>query len=222
MIMDLHVHSSFSSDAEGKVREIVKLAKKLGLSGIAITDHNEIKGSLEAFQLSKEINGLLVLRGMEVSSSEGHILAYGIHEKVERDLSPQDTIEKIEELGGIAVIAHPYRVWSGVGEGIAFEAGFSAVEVHNSRSLRHSNERAKALASKLGLGRTGGSDCHVLEELGRGITRFRGNPENEESILEEISRGRTEGEGSSRGLISSASYAAKCVSEWIGRGMRRI
>ena len=44
--LDLHVHSHYSEDAIGTPEEIIKYAIRNGMQGIAITDHNEIKGVL--------------------------------------------------------------------------------------------------------------------------------------------------------------------------------
>ena len=112
MKIDLHIHSIYSSDGTLEIKEILKLARKIGLDAIAITDHNEIKGALKA----KKMNIIPVIRGIEISSKEGHILAYGVDCKIPRDLSVEETIDRIRDCSGIAVAAHPYRYWSGLGE----------------------------------------------------------------------------------------------------------
>jgi predicted metal-dependent phosphoesterase TrpH len=221
MMMDLHVHSGHSVDTEVEIKDILKMAKARNLNGLAITDHNEIAGSLEAFGLAKEMNDFMVIRAIEVSSSEGHIIAYGVDKKIPRDMSPQDTVEAIRRAGGTPVVAHPYRFWSGVGEKVVLNTKFSAIEGLNARSPQNTNEKALALAEKLDLGVTGGSDSHKVDEIGTGVTIFELQVETEEEALEEILKGRTKVDGKSR-PAGSPRYVAKTVSEWFGRGMKRI
>src|SRR5512137_1739977 len=114
MKLDLHIHSTYSRDGTALPKEIVSRCKALGLDGLAITDHNAIRGSLEAVELAK-MEGLFVVRGVEVSTADGHVLAYGVSELVPKGLSIQDTIDRIHSAGGIAVAAHPVRFPSGIG-----------------------------------------------------------------------------------------------------------
>ena len=221
MMMDLHVHSAYSVDTDVEIKDILKTAKARNLNGLAISDHNEIAGSLEAFELAKEMEGFVVIRATEVSSSEGHIIAYGVDKKIPRDMTPQDTVDAIRRAGGTPVVAHPYRFWSGVGEGVVLNTRFSAIEGLNARSPKSANEKAIALAEKLDLGVTGGSDAHKIEDIGTGVTVFESNIETEEQALEEIVKGRSKVNGKSR-PAGSPRYVAKTVSEWFGRGMKRI
>lgn len=221
MMMDLHVHSAYSVDTDVEIKDILKTAKARNLNGLAISDHNEIAGSLEAFELAKEMEGFVVIRATEVSSSEGHIIAYGVDKKIPRDMTPQDTVDAIRRVGGTPVVAHPYRFWSGVGEGVVLNTRFSAIEGLNARSPKSANEKAIVLAEKLDLGVTGGSDAHEIEDIGTGVTVFESNIETEEQALEEIVKGRSKVHGKSR-PAGSPKYVAKTVSEWFGRGMKRI
>jgi len=91
-----------------------KQAKRIGLSGIAVTDHNEIRGALEALKFSS--SDFRVIPGVEVSSAAGHILALGVEEVVARGLPADETVDRIHALGGVAVAAHPFdRLRQGVG-----------------------------------------------------------------------------------------------------------
>lgn len=221
MMMDLHVHSAYSVDTDVEIKDILKMARKRNLSGLAIADHNEIAGSLEAYELAKEMDNFIVIRAVEISSTEGHILGYGLDKLIKRDMSPQDTVEAILRNGGTPVVPHPYRFWSGVGERVVLNTKFSAIEGLNARSPKGNNSKAMALAEKLGLGVTGGSDSHEVEEIGTGVTIFESNVETEEQALEEILRRNTKVYGKSR-PAGSPKYVAKTVSEWFGRGMKRI
>jgi predicted metal-dependent phosphoesterase TrpH len=222
MKLDIHIHSSHSNDGSVSPKEILRYAKKIGLQGIAVADHNDLSGSLKLAKDFSDAKDFVVIPAMEVSSSEGHIIALGIGETVPRDLSPKETIEKVTDLGGLAVASHPYRFWSGLGPENVRSAGFEAIEVINSRSLKKENRRSHALAKELGCGRTGGSDSHSLEHIGKAYTVFDNPTWDVEGILEEIRGGRTKGEGTYRNPGETPRYVISCDSKWLKRGMKNI
>jgi predicted metal-dependent phosphoesterase TrpH len=49
---DLHIHSIYSYDGTASVHAILRRARQIGLDVIAITDHDEINGSLKALELA--------------------------------------------------------------------------------------------------------------------------------------------------------------------------
>lgn len=222
MRLDIHIHSSYSSDGTVSPKEILKYAKKKELNGIAITDHNVIQGSLKLWRENKNTKDFVVIPGMEVSSNEGHILALGVMELIPRGLTPEETIQKITDLGGVAIASHPYRFWSGLGEETVRKSKFEVIEVVNSRSLKKENLKAKKLAKELGCGKTGGSDSHSLKHLGNAYTKFEKSSSKTDDILDQIRKGRTKGEGTNRRRSETPRYAAGCVYLWLKRGMRRI
>ena len=221
MKLDLHVHSHYSSDCKTPLDQIVMVAKAKGLDGVAVTDHNEIAGSLRLYDMMRDVEGFFILRGVEISSTAGHILAYGVTENVPSGRSPEETLELIRDLGGTVVAAHPYRIWSGIGEDVVKRLRFDAVETLNARTLKRGNDDADALAAEIGAGRTGGSDAHYLHEVGEAYTIFEDGI-SEDDFIDQIEKGRTVVGGRSRRISASPKYVAKCVSQWIGRGLRRI
>ncbi len=216
MRVDMHMHSIYSADGEVPVKDILKRAKKIGLGAIAITDHNEIKGALEA----RKLGIIPVIRGIEISSTSGHILAYGVDCKIPRDLSIEETIEKVHDCGGIAVAAHPYRYWSGIGEKNARSYKFDAIEAFNGRCKESSNIKARRLVEEINKPFTAGSDAHFIEEIGKAGIIVDG--EGEEEIIEEILNGRVGIFGKSRSTAETLKYVRKAVGDWIGRGFKRI
>ncbi|MGD9963315.1 MAG: PHP domain-containing protein [Thermoplasmata archaeon] len=220
MKFDLHIHSKYSRDASAQPSVILRRAKQMGLSGVAITDHNSIDGSFEARSLSKS-EGVLVVSGSEVSTSDGHVLAYGVRELIPRGLSAAETVDRIRACGGIAVAAHPKRFPSGVGIQVAEKVKFDALEVLNGGSSKRANEAARKLAERLGRPGTGGSDAHKLDEVGRSYTLMEG-VFTEDQALDAIMKGPAGTGGRSRTVGESAVYSVEVLVEWLKGGMNRL
>ncbi len=220
MLLDLHNHTRYSPDSRVPPAELVAVARRLGLGGVAITDHNAVRGIREAQEAAG--NGFLVLPGLEVSTASGHILAYGVQEVVPRDLSVAETVERITGLGGVAVAAHPFRFWSGLGGEALLEARFPAYETANARTLRRGNVRARARARGDRLGETGGSDSHFLDEVARAATVVDADVASPDDVIQLIGQGKTRSQGTDRGAAGTLRYVPKAIGEWLGRGMRRI
>ena len=222
MKLDMHVHTCYSADGSVEPKDYLKIAKKNGVDGFAITDHNEVAGAKKAFELAKNFNDILVVRGVEVSTSEGHILGYGITEKIPRGLSPTETIERITEAGGVAVAAHPYRRAAGLGEEVVKRVKFSSIETLNHRSTQRENERASQLASTLKASTTGGSDAHFTKELGLAATEFKIECRNDDDILQQIAKKQTTPVGESSTTIEGLKMYTKLVIFWLKRGFKRV
>ncbi len=172
MLYDLHTHSLYS-DGVGTPGEMIKYAKSIGLNGIAITDHNEIKGALEALKLASP--DFRVIPGIEVSSAAGHILGLGVKEIIPRGLSASQTVEKIHAAGGIAIAAHPFdRIRQGVGD-LIYSVDFDAVEVYNGHTMM-SSRSPREITKKLRVPAVGGSDAHLLSEIGSVVMDLEGDP----------------------------------------------
>lgn len=220
MLLDLHNHTRYSPDSRVAPADLVAAARRLGLQGLAITDHNAVGGLREAQEAARD--GFLVIPGIEVSTTSGHVLGYGVREVVPRDRSVAETVERIGALGGLAVAAHPFRFWSGLGGDALGEARFPAYETINARTLRRGNRRAQERALSAKVGQTGGSDSHYLDEVARAATVIDSGITSVDGILQILSQGATRAQGASRGVGGTLRYVPKSVSEWIGRGMRRM
>ena len=99
MKLDLHVHTDRSSDGHTKIDQLVPNIRRAGLDGIAITDHNILS--------TDAIEDALIIPGIEISSSDGHIIGLGIASPVPRGLSADETIREIRKLGGVSIVVHP-------------------------------------------------------------------------------------------------------------------
>jgi predicted metal-dependent phosphoesterase TrpH len=220
MLLDLHNHTYFSPDSRVSPADLVARAKTEGVGGLAVTDHNSVRGIRDAEAAAGR--DLVIIPATEVSTRSGHVLAYGVRREIPRDLSVAETVERIVALGGVAVAAHPYRFWSGLGEPAVFEAPFPALETCNSRTLRRGNARAAETARERKVGQTGGSDSHFLDEVARAVTVVNGGVLGVDDVLQALGQGRTSAKGIDRGASATVRYVSKCVGEWLLRGMRRI
>jgi len=191
MILDPHIHSTYSSDSTAHPKDIIKRARAIGLDAIAVADHNTIKGSIVTIQESKGIEDFIVIPAMELSTSKGHIVALGINEEIERGLSPEETVESIREAGGIAIAPHPFvRYREGLCDKIK-KLDIDAMETLNSRYIfGYSNWKAKKLAEERGIPQIGASDAHFLGAIGSCVTEFEADF-NVDSVIEGILSGKT-------------------------------
>ncbi|MFX1296397.1 MAG: CehA/McbA family metallohydrolase [Promethearchaeota archaeon] len=177
---DLHIHSTCSRhklwgvDGLNSPQQIVETAINIGLDGIALTDHNTIKGGQKAIRYVKEKKlPLLIIPGAEIRSNTGDILALGINEEIPSKLSVLETIDVIKEQGGIAIAAHPYKYNSRLGKLLRnspIHSQFAAIEVFNSNIKKDANDKASHLADELSMPGVAGSDAHYIMNIGNGIT----------------------------------------------------
>ncbi len=185
MLFDYHIHSKYSVlDSRSEIADILKRGKSIGLGAIAISDHDAIEGALKAMIFSSR--EFIVIPAMEISSREGHIVGLGLRKAIERDLSAEETVKRIHELGGLAIAAHPYDSFrSGVGD-LCWKLGFDAIEV-NGHCL-YGNSKAEKAAKEHGIPLVGGSDAHSVDEIGSICTLVSGGSAAE--ILDAIRCGR--------------------------------
>jgi len=185
MLFDYHIHSKYSVlDSRSEIADILKMGKSIGLGAIAISDHDAIEGALKAMIFSSR--EFIVIPAMEISSQEGHIVGLGLRKAVERDLSAEETVRRIRELGALAIAAHPYDTFrSGVGD-LCWKLGFDAIEI-NGHCL-YGNSKAEKAAKEHGIPLVGGSDAHSVDEIGSICTEVNGGSAAE--ILDAIRCGR--------------------------------
>jgi predicted metal-dependent phosphoesterase TrpH len=166
---------------------MIEAAIRRDLQGIIITDHDNVMGGLVGKKASKGYKDFQVIPGAEVTSRSGHILAIGIEANVPKRLGVEETVEKIHDLGGIAIASHPFsnRVRPSLGKECLKTDG---IEVFNSTNRGLANARAMSLAQAHHRPRTAGSDAHwtrtvgncgiicddPLTDIGRGRTRLFG------------------------------------------------
>jgi len=220
--LDLHIHSQYSEDGIGSPKEIIKYLKKRGLQGMAITDHNSIEGSLRALKVAPK--DFIVITGLEISSLDGHIIALDVKENIKREMTIEETVERIIDLGGIPIVPHLFRNMSGIKEEklLMIKKKLSAIEVFNSCSVYRSNLRTANCAKELNLGGTGGSDSHVPEYVGYGYTIVNTSDFSKDSVISEIKKRKTWGEGIVLPLDYRSDRMIRSVKQFFQRGFKRI
>jgi len=218
---DLHLHTTASSDGRTEPKELVLTAKRVGLSAVAVNDHNRPAGAREVARVAKG-HDLMVVPASEVSSFNGHILALGVTEPIPRGLSSDETLRRINDFGGLAVAAHPGRFYTGLSIHQVRASQFEAVEVANGGSSHRQNHLANILAESKNLGKTGGSDAHCPEHIGRCRTVFENEPNSVEELLEEIRAHRTSTTGNGLTLGDQISHNMGMFSRWLGRGGKKM
>lgn len=196
--VELHAHSDASHDGRDPVSLLLEQAAAVGLDALAVTDHDTIEASLAAERMASEY-GLIGIPGIEITSRAGHVLGLGIREQVPANLPFSETVARIRDLGGIAIVPHPFqRSRHGVAHRVTDTAlaNADAIEVYNSRLLTgRANRRAERFAREHNVPMTAGSDAHVSEMVGQAPTQIEVTEESVEGILEAVRAGRTSFEG---------------------------
>jgi predicted metal-dependent phosphoesterase TrpH len=195
--IDLHCHSRFSADGVAEPEDMIAAARKKGLHGFAITDHNTC-ACVDYFEqhgyLNKEglpVDGLLIIPGQEITTREGHLLALGVRLPDLKGISVKEAVPLIHAQGGLAIPPHPFDLFrAGIREHTLDQVNWDALEVFNAATtLKRFNRQAFAYAQRRGLPMTAGSDAHHEAALGTAYTIFDQAEFSVRGILEAIKRG---------------------------------
>lgn len=190
MILDLHVHTSYSFDSLMRPAQALKKAKERGLNGIAITDHNTIRGGLEATRLNEDA-GFVVIIGCEFQTETGELIGLFLREEIySRD--SYEVIKGIRDQGGIVVLPHPFTHHH---LSDALLEKIDAIEGFNARIVTEGNLQAQELARDKKLPVVAGSDAHWPVEVGMGRLIL----ENEIRTIPELKRAIGHGQGKIEG-----------------------
>jgi predicted metal-dependent phosphoesterase TrpH len=183
--LDLHNHTFFSADGLMTPAALLETAKARGIGCIAVTDHNTVRGALEAVALSEADPSLpRVIPGVELATQAGEIVGLYVREDIPRGLPLAEAVDRIRKQGGLVYLPHPYDVFRR-GAISRTERGDAArladvVEVVNGRSLGPlSTRKAGRLARGLGTPEGAGSDAHRTGEVGRACVMVSGCPTRE-------------------------------------------
>jgi predicted metal-dependent phosphoesterase TrpH len=171
------MHTAWSHDCSIDVGELLHYAARIGLGGVAITDHNTFGGALEAVELARE-HGLVVIPGEEIKTDhQGEVIGLFLEREIPRGMSFADTIAAIREQGGLVYLPHPFDRLHAIPDPATLHRhleDIDVLEVYNARLLRESfNDEALRFARKYRLLQGAGSDAHVLQGVGTGALRMR-------------------------------------------------
>lgn len=188
MKCDLHCHTSYSYDSMTSPEEMVEAALRKGMNCLAVCDHGEVKGAQEAIEYVKN-RPILIIPGIEIKSKEGDILGLNIKEIIPNKLSARETVKKIKELGGVAVIPHPFGWFcSFKGDLEDLIADIDGLEVLNASIFGSGNKKALFFSEKHSLPKTAGSDAHFPNFVGRAYLEIPGDNLSTEEVLNQIKK----------------------------------
>jgi predicted metal-dependent phosphoesterase TrpH len=169
--VDLHMHTDHSGDCATPVEVLLQTARDRGLGAIAITDHNEVSGALEAAAIAESMDDLKVIVAEEVKTAEqGEVIGLFLKEKIPKGLSMAETVAAIREQGGLVYVPHPFDRFHSVPDYehlLDIVEEVDLLEVFNPRvALTAFNEEAVRFAGKYRIVPAAGSDSHVAQGLG--------------------------------------------------------
>lgn len=174
MNIDLHNHTLISSSCSIlDPQDLIRRAVALGLDGIAVTEHNTMRGGLKVQEMARGF-GLKVFPAQEISTASGDVLVFGVEEEGLRGISVLELFDLAQERKGILIAAHPFRhtAFSLSNDVLKYSHCFSAIEVFNGNCTLEEMKQARDLALSLDLPQVGGSDAHSLAMVGRYYTNF--------------------------------------------------
>ena len=191
MKVDLHLHDNkYSTDSHISIEEIVKEAKRKGLDGIALTNHENPDVIKEIDELVKKYD-FVIFPGVEYLTKDGDIVAFGIDKLPEEQMSAQEFIEYVDRFGGTCTVAHPYRTNNrGLEDKLYTVKGLTAIEGYNGSTSDYHNGLAVKAGKELGIQVIGSSDAHVVEKVGVYATLLPYKVKNVKELIEALKTNR--------------------------------
>ena len=184
------MHTIYSGDSSITPKRLVGfLHEHSFLKTVAVTDHKTMEGYYHVSKLAMAYEDILILPGIEVLTTQGDIVVIGMEERPPFPITPEETVAFAEDRNAIAIIAHPYRTLTGLGD-YARRLKPTAIEVYNPNATSEQNKTALQLAREMNLPQVAVSDAHAIEELGKGYTRVA-TEQNMDEILKAIKNGQT-------------------------------
>jgi predicted metal-dependent phosphoesterase TrpH len=164
---DFHTHTDYSRDGLIGISQFIAAARRAGLDRVAVTDHNTLRGALEAAALAPE----LIIIGEEIMTTEGELLGYYLQKEIPKGLTPEEAIARLRDQGAAISVSHPFdRLRHGAWKLDALRRILplvDAVEGFNARCLfAEDNRRTDQFARENTKPMTAGSDAHIAFELG--------------------------------------------------------
>lgn len=167
---DLHVHSIYSYDSMSFPKAILKQARLLGLTGLAITDHDTVKGAQKVMKVNKRLgDDLHIIAGSEIKTDYGDVIGLFLEDDI-KSRNIHEVLEEINEQNGFSILPHPYKTFPYVPEDILNK--IDAIEIKNGRISEELNQRSYELVHAKDLLYSGGSDAHLVSHIGVVSTHY--------------------------------------------------
>jgi len=209
--LDLHLHSRHSFDGVMSPRQIVGLAQRRGLAGIAVTDHDTIAGGVEAAEANNK-SDFLVIVGAEIKTEVGDLLGLFLHEEI-GSRKCDEVIAEVHSQGGLVVVPHPYYHHGPLP--VSLLAQCDAVEVYNGRVGGDYSERSFVdFVRPYNLAALGSSDAHLYWEIGRARTRVVIERLDAGSVRDALMRRECQPMQVVPGRSAVAVYFSKLLKHW--------
>ena len=205
---DLHLHTQVYSDCSFiDPAELVRQAVRVGLGGIALTEHGMRwpEEKLDSLRRLADPEGLILINGQEILASsrngmEGEYLVFGVKKSLYGNLSARELVERVHGEGGIVIAAHPYKLsrggrehYYGAGD-LVYELGLDALELYHPDHGDVAVAKVRKAMNELGIPGTGSSDAHKVFAVGSCVTLFENTIAGEEDLVREIRAGRIRAE----------------------------
>lgn len=224
--IDLHCHSWFSGDGVSSPESLIATAKRKGLDGFALTDHNTCDGCryLRDKGLVREdgqaVDNFLVIPGVEVTTAEGHLLCLGVILPYLKGANAADVCKTVHEMGGLAIPPHPYDLFrAGIRQAVLDTLQVDALEVFNAATtLKRYNRMAFEYATMRHLPMTAGSDAHHEGAIGTAYTILHTDDFSVRGILHQI----TQGTELNQQYLSPKDALRKTWNNWLRLRRKRI
>lgn len=190
--IDMHVHV----DERVKYKEIPFVLRARNLDGVGILTHNSLSFAKKVVNYFQERDkSKIYFAGVEIDTKDGHLIAYGIDQEVPQNLSSEETLEIINDLGGVSIIPHPFMSHNSIGWK-SYRLKTDAMEFYNGFAkifLNFPNFMAEVAFRYNGYGKVAGSDAHYAKAIGTCYTlvELEDNP-SEKDILDAIRKHKTE------------------------------
>jgi predicted metal-dependent phosphoesterase TrpH len=184
---DLHVHTTYSSDSAIQPKTLVEqLVADNFIKVAAVTDHDTVKGCGVTRQLASAYPDILIIPGVEISTTNGDIVILGAEETPPKPWTVEGVVDFARDRNCVSVVVHPYREY-GMGD-LARNYKVDAIEVMNGCSSPSANKLAQDLAKLMGLPGVAGSDAHQPSELCTIYTEIQASL-NVDEILKALKKG---------------------------------
>lgn len=203
MLIDLHSHTwPRSHDSVLSPDDLIVRAKAAGLDAIAFTEHDTV-WDMKSIEELRAKHNFLVLAGVEISTDDGHILAFGIDKYVFGMHRSRELASYVERGNGAMVAAHPYRrqmPWFSRSDD-EYNASLEkasrnpayqyciGLEEQNGRGSDKENEFSQKLAIMMNMPGTGGTDSHAISDVGKSATYFDKTIHDERELIAELKAG---------------------------------